>query len=153
MDCLTKAVRRRAFSRGLLAPELSVPEVEVLAARLRDGLRTRFRQRLAMARRAGAVIAGENGVARAFKGGKGGVLVLAWDLSVSSRKKQVTNAGRKGVPVVNSRMGGEELGQCLGREYAGIILVEAAPFAGEIQGLAEQWNELVREDPPQEAAH
>ena len=144
-SCLGKAIKRRAFGRGLEEPGLFVPDHGFLATQLRDGLRSRFLQRLALARRAGTVIAGESRVAQAFKSGRGQLLILAQDLSESSRQKQESNAIRKGVAVAAPELGGNELGRCLGRDYAGILLVDGKPFSDELRRMSEQWNGLEQE--------
>lgn len=143
--CIGKAIKRRAFGRGLNEPGLIVPEEELLGTQLRDGLRSRLTQRLALARRAGAVVAGESRVAQAFKANRGLLLMLAMDLSDSSRQKQESNAARKGTACVVLEMRGDELGRCLGREFAGIVLVDGQPFADDLRRLSEQWNGLEQE--------
>jgi uncharacterized protein len=148
VTCLGKAIKRRAFGRGLEDPGLFVPDDGFLATQLREGLRSRLLQRLALARRAGAVIAGESRVAQAVKAGRGQLLILAEDLSDASRQKQEKNADRKGITVVKPGMGGAELGKCVGRDFAGIVLVDGKPFAGELQRLSEQWNGLEQEARP-----
>ncbi len=144
-SCLGKATKRRAFGRGLDDPGLFVPDDGFLVTQLREGLRSRLLQRLALARRAGALVAGESRVSQAFKAGRGKLLILAQDLSDASRQKQETNADRKGVAVASPAMGGVELGKCVGREFAGILLVNGEPFASDLKRLSEQWNGLENE--------
>ena len=136
-SCLRAARRKGGFHRAFRC-SVQVPEVETLLRWMEDGLRKRFTLRLGLARRAGSIIAGENSIAPALKSGQGRLLVLASDLSEGSRKKQIVNAKRKGLPVAEPGLPGEVLGGCIGRGYAGLILVTANPFASELHAVSLQ---------------
>ncbi len=134
--CVRRAIERGGFSRSLRS-KLSLPRSEVFLEAIRLGLRHQMGQRLSLARRAGALFSGESKVLEGLKEGRGLVLVLASNLSAGSRRKLVQNAERKGLEVI-SWMTGEELGGRIGREHAGVILVEGQPFASDLQRISRQ---------------
>lgn len=146
VSCVRKALRKKAIQRALQVP-VTVPEPDVLLQSMRDGLERVFGQRLALARRAGAIISGEARVQSCLKLERGLLLILASDMSAGNRRKYEMNAERKGLPVV-SPMAGDVLGKRIGRGFAGIILVEAQPFAAHLERTARQLAGLR----PEEAA-
>jgi predicted RNA-binding protein YlxR (DUF448 family)/ribosomal protein L30E len=140
-ESVKRALQKGGFQRALQV-RLRLPSPELLTQTLAEALGLRLRQRLALARRAGALVVGEGQVSTALKQDQGKALLLARDLSPGGRKKQEANAGRKGLPVVVAPLDGGELGGCIGRDYAGIILICAEPFAEDLQRLSLQLNAL-----------
>ena len=142
-SCVQRALHKGGFQRSLRS-RLVLPEAEAFLHEMRDGLRRLMGQRLSLARRAGSVVSGEARVMSCLKQDKGLLLVLSSDLSEGSRRKHTTNAQRKGLPVIEV-MTGEDMGACIGRPHAGVILVDAQPFASDLQRLARQLAGLQEE--------
>ena len=140
LSCVQKALEKGGFQKSLRC-RLRLPEVGTFINQMKVGLLRVFGQRLSLARRAGSVVSGEARVAASLKQGSGLLLVLASDLSEGSHRKHRVNAERKGLPVITVMSGGE-LGQNIGKAYAGLVLVEAEPFATDLQRLARQLRGL-----------
>lgn len=146
-DCIKRALEKGGFQRAMRG-KLRLPSVQTLTQTMAEGLLAQLLRRISLARRAGAVVTGESLVANALKQSQGKVLLLAGDLSEGGRKKQEANAGRKQLPVVTLPLGGQRLGHCVGRDYAGIILICADPFAEDLQRLSLQVKALGASLPP-----
>ena len=134
--CIQKALERGGFQKSLRC-RLRLPELSSFIEGVQKGLQRVFAQRLSLARRAGALVSGEARVAASIKEGKGRMLILAADLSDGAMKKHSLNAQRKELPFV-VQMSGDELGRCIGKPYAGLILVTEEPFAGDLQRFIRQ---------------
>jgi ribosomal protein L7Ae-like RNA K-turn-binding protein len=122
--------------------KLRLPSVPALTQTMTTALLAQLLRRISLARRAGVVVTGQGPVAQALKQGQGKLLLLAGDLSEGGRKKQEANAGRKQLQAVTLPLGGQRLGVCVGRDYAGIILIGADPFAEDLQRLSLQVKAL-----------
>ncbi len=131
-----QALTRGGFQRAFKA-SLKVPSPEAFIEDACRGLGQAFGQRLSLARRAGVVVSGEARVSACLKQERGLVLILASNLSQGNRRKYGLNAQRKGMAVV-SPLSGEALGQRIGRSFAGLILVEAEPFARDLERMGRQ---------------
>lgn len=138
--CVERAVKKGGFSRAFRAT-VRTPTAPVLMEAMVEALRRSIVQRLALARRAGALEIGAENVAAALKQGRGSLLILASDLSEGGRRKQEVNANRKELPVVGP-VDGAALGGALGRDHAGVILVCAEPFAQDLYRLSLQVDTL-----------
>ncbi len=149
-DCITRALHKGGFHKAMRT-RLRLPSEADLTKTLLEGLQHRFVQRLTLARRAGALVAGENQVSTVLKQGRGSLLILARDLSPGGQKKQGINAQRKGIAVTKSAFYGAQLGKCIGREYAGVILVCKKPFSADLQRLSFQIQQLQPVQPEAEA--
>jgi ribosomal protein L7Ae-like RNA K-turn-binding protein len=135
-----RAVKKGGFSRAFRAT-VRTPTAPVLMEAMVEALRRSIVQRLALARRAGALEIGAENVAAALKQGRGSLLILASDLSEGGRRKQEVNANRKELPVVGP-VDSAALGGALGRDHAGVILVCAEPFAQDLYRLSLQVDTL-----------
>ncbi|MEO1267474.1 MAG: DUF448 domain-containing protein [Myxococcota bacterium] len=133
-ECIARAFGRgglnRSFRRSLWLP----PQEEALEV-IWQGMQARFIERLSLARRAGAVRAGEAAVQESMKLNRCRLLVLSGDTSPKQTEKYTRNAERKGLDWTQV-LSGAQLGQCIRRPYAGCISVEAEPFASSLKRLA-----------------
>jgi predicted RNA-binding protein YlxR (DUF448 family)/ribosomal protein L30E len=140
-DCIKRALEKGGFQRAMRT-KLRLPSVPALTQTMTTALLAQLLRRISLARRAGVVVTGQGPVAQALKQGQGKLLLLAGDLSEGGRKKQEANAGRKQLQAVTLPLGGQRLGVCVGRDYAGIILICADPFAEDLQRLSLQVKAL-----------
>ncbi len=149
VPCVQRALRKGGFQRSFRT-KIHLPDEHSMVAQMRSGLTRLLREKLALTRRAGALDAGETKVYKAFKQDLGGLLLLATDLSDSSRSKHLRQATRKGVTTIEA-MTGQWLGGCIGCSFAGIILVHREPFVRDIARLCDMLRRLHESDtqPPE----
>jgi uncharacterized protein len=140
-DVVRQAVRGRLFGRAFKA-EVKVPPR--LADEIDAALRQDLRQALALANKAGAVVAGFAKVEAAIAEGRLGALVHAAEAAEDGRRK-LAGALRKGfgdaisaVPVV-TELTGEELDLALGRSNVIHAAVAAGPGG---DGFISRWRRL-----------
>lgn len=119
--CVTRALERGAFERAFEAPV--VVEGDLLA-RVRAVLRDEVLTGLGLVRKAGALVAGRDEVARAAAEGRAAALVLAEDLSERSRGDVRAEAQ---VRVSGPAMA--DIGAAIGRKPTGVLLVRSSPRA------------------------
>lgn len=135
--CVARAIKKSAFRR-VLGVSLDA-DVEHFMAEVYDGLAARFRQRLSLARRAGAVGAGHGPAAESMKANRSRILIIATDASASGAKKNELNAKRKSLPVLRC-VDGKALGSAIGMDFCALVSVESEPFATELERLARQMH-------------
>lgn len=120
---------------------------ELLLNRFREAGEARFFQRLGLALRAGALHPGQRALedARATTG----LVILALDASRGTRRKYLTGAVVRELPVLVLRSGAS-FGVALGREFVSVAAVEPGRFADDLMrlasALAEESGEIVSLD-------
>lgn len=122
-ELIASAIRRKLFARAARRP---VQVAEDLVPRLERLLRDRCCDRLGLARRAGAAVAGYERVRERLASGRRGVLVEAYD--GAPRDRGALRALSGGMPVV-AVLSAEELGGAFGRGTAVHGFIDAGPLA------------------------
>ncbi len=87
---------------------------------------------LGFARRARKVVVGATGASVSVRRGNARLIVLACDLSAHTQSKMMAQAAGAGVEVVSFGTK-RELGQALGRDEAGVVVVTDARIAEAIR--------------------
>ncbi|HEY4250882.1 MAG TPA: RNA-binding protein [Roseomonas sp.] len=121
-DVLERALSRGGFAKAARGPVQIPPD---LRARIEDGLKSRIRDHLGFARRAGQAVNGWQAVREWLLAGRVGLLVEAADGSTSERERLV---GRRGVPIVTP-LPAAELGGIFGREHAVHVALSSGRLA------------------------
>lgn len=126
-DVLNTAARKGVFAR---AAKRAVIVPEDLSARAEAALAARALQSIALARRAGAGVAGFEKVAAMLRSGRAGLLLTARDAAADGREKLARLA--RDIPVIGL-FGRDELGRIFGREAAVHVAVAAGDLADRIE--------------------
>jgi predicted RNA-binding protein YlxR (DUF448 family) len=125
-DIVTQAAAKNAFARAARAP-VTVPAD--LADRIADLLERRCGDLLALANRAGLVIAGYEKVRAALRSGKVALLLTASDSKGQDAAALRRGAAERAGPTV---MTSEMLGRALGREAAVNVALIAGALTGQL---------------------
>jgi len=141
-DVLEGAIRRGAFMRAARGP-VTLPSD--LRARIEDGLRSRIRDLLGLARRAGQAVAGWQAGREWLSAGRAGLLVQAVDGSPAERAR----FGGRGLPVVTP-LTAAELGRVFGRDHAVHVVVAPGRLADAIRIEAERLAGVTGASPGEE---
>lgn len=129
-DVLERASSRGAFMRAARGPVTLPPD---LRARIEDGLRTRIRDLLGLARRAGQAVSGWQAGREWLQAGRAGLLVQASDGSPAERAR----FGGRGLAAVRP-LTAAELGMVFGRDHAVHVVVAPGRLAEAIRVEAER---------------
>lgn len=92
---------------------------------------------IGLAKKAGAVMAGEGSTQISLKKGKAYLIIIAEDASYNTRKKMDTALHNSKIPLVEFGQK-NKLGQMLGKSYLSVISVTDHGFAERIKELIEQ---------------
>ena len=92
---------------------------------------------IGLAKKAGAVMAGEGLTEMAVKRGKAYLVIITQDASLNTRKKIETTLFKNDVPMIEFG-NKDKLGQRLGKTFFSVISVTDRGFAGRIKELIEQ---------------
>lgn len=142
-EALVEALGAKALGRAFRG-KAQVPggaEVEALLEATRARLEDRLLELLGLARRAGGLTLGMDASLDALARGRARVVVVARDLAERSRAR--VEAARSAVPVIE--VGSVDvLGQALGREVVGVVVIEHAVFARRAVIEAERREKLPR---------
>ncbi len=137
-DVLERAASRGAFSRAARGPVTLPPDLRL---RIEDGLKSRIRDLIGFARRAGQAVAGWQAVREWLEAGRVALLVQAADGSPAERARLRVRGGRD-VPVV-APLTAAALGGIFGRDHAvhaaiapGRLAEAIRAEAGRLAGLA-----------------
>jgi predicted RNA-binding protein YlxR (DUF448 family) len=128
-DVLERALHRGAFARAARGPVHSPPE---LRQRIEDGLRSRVRDLIGFARRAGQAVSGWQAVREWLLAGRVGLLVEALDGSAAERARLL---GPRQVAVVTP-LTAAALGAVFGRDHAVHVAVAPGRMAESIAAEA-----------------
>ncbi|MBR0669312.1 RNA-binding protein [Roseomonas hellenica] len=110
-DVLERALSRGGFAKAARGPVQIPPDLRL---RIEDGLKSRIRDHLGFARRAGQAVCGWQAVKEWLLAGRVGLLVEAADGSAAERGRLL---GRREIPMVTP-LPAVELGGIFGREHA-----------------------------------
>ena len=88
---------------------------------------------IGLAKRAGAVYAGDEPSAVACRTGAAKLIVLASDAGDSTARRAKANAAQAKIPVLTVNAGKEELGAAVGRGATAVLAVANAGLAAAIQ--------------------
>ena len=127
-ESVREAASTGGFARGFRAG-IRAEADELCARACRAGTEAWF-ARLGLANRAGVLGVGD-AASREGTRKDGWLLLLADDAGLSTIRKYEAQAGRKGAAIV--RAPGSKLGGALGREYVGVVVVQASPFKNDLQ--------------------
>ncbi|NLP00260.1 MAG: 50S ribosomal protein L7ae [Clostridiaceae bacterium] len=92
---------------------------------------------IGLAKKAGAVMAGEELTVLSVKRGKASLVILARDASLNTRKKIETALYNRNIPLIEFGQK-DKLGQRLGKPFFSVISVINRGFADKIKELIEQ---------------
>jgi hypothetical protein len=124
-DVLEGALSRGAFMRAARGPVMLPSD---LRARIEDGLRTRTRDLLGLARRAGQAVSGWQAGREWLQAGRAGLLVQAVDGSPAERAR----FGGRNLPMV-APLTAAELGVVFGRDHTVHVVVSPGRLADAIR--------------------
>jgi len=126
-QALVRGGFRRAFAR-----EIGEVTVDTLVERMVVLGRKAFFNRIGLANRAAVLAVGQTACRERFVRGIPALLLVAADVGSAARTKFTVNARRRAVPIATVASG-NELGLALGREFVGVVLVEASVFADDLK--------------------
>lgn len=140
---LAEALGPKAMGKAFrgAARAMSAEDIEAVVETTRTRLEARLLELLGLARRAGGLTLGMDATLEAIRRGQAKVVVTARDLSERSRAKVSEAAGELPQVVVGTI---ETLGQSLGREAVGVVVIEHAVFARRAKIEAERREKLPR---------
>ena len=130
-ESVRQAAETGSFSRGFRAGVRA--DAEVLCDRVRTAGVEAWFSRLGLANRAGVLSVGDAACREGTRQSEW-LLLLASDAGASTARKYEAQASRKGATIV--RANGAALGRALGREYVGVVVVQASPFKNDLQRWA-----------------
>ncbi|MGT2485875.1 RNA-binding protein [Methylobacterium oryzae CBMB20] len=141
-EAVATAVRKNLFSRAFKGPTPAAPD---LPDRIVAGLRGDLRQAIAMANKAGCVVAGFSKVEAAIGGQPGAIAVIhAAEASPDGRRKIASALHRRHgdamsrIPIIDD-LSEDELDMALGRDH----VIHAALVAGAgAAGCLSRWRRL-----------
>lgn len=141
----------RALAKGLFAKaaKRAIQAPEDLAAQLESLLRRRCLETLAMARRAGEAVAGQDRVRGWLEAGRVRLLLEAKDASEGGRRRMIAlaKALEDGTEVCQL-FGAAELGRAFGRESVVHVAVASGGLAAKLSREAARLEELTNGDRP-----
>lgn len=129
--CLQAAAAKKQFSRSFKG-EVRGGAAAELVAQVAARLEERIAGYLALATKAGKVIAGSEPVMDALKHGSAGLVFVAIDISPDSGEKIVYMAEKAGTPHV-ALFDKERLGTLTGKGMRGAVAVERGGFTASIE--------------------
>lgn len=97
--------------------------------------------RLGLARRAGKLVTGEEGVLKAIRSGQARLVILSADASENTRKKTADKCTSYGIPLLTG-FSRQELGGAVGKHEGVMFAITDQGFADMIAGSWVQLSEV-----------
>lgn len=119
-ECVRRAATKGGFSRSFKTKVVADPDE--LLEDLRIGIRRRLDEALRVALQSQNLFVGATAVDDAFRHDRATLLLVARDAGQSTRRKYVSNAERKEIPV-RQALTGQELGALCGRDFVAVLAV------------------------------
>ena len=142
--CLAAAVKQRQFSRAFKR-EASVPPPDQMTGLVSRLLLERVMGYIALANKAGKVIAGGSLVGEALKGkDKPGLVLVAEDISEAIGEKIVAQAAGNGV-ACQRILTKDDFGALLGKAPRSAVAVKASGFVAQLLKTIERYRNFLGE--------
>jgi len=145
LDCITKAVERKQFQRGLKDEYQSVTVEEVVTSIL-GTLQQRIENLLGMARKSGQVVSGSESVINGLrKGGGLAVVLLSDDITSGVAGKVLSAAERHSVEVFQMFSKGR-IGEVLGKGERSVAALTTGKLATAMKLEVQRYKRMLREN-------
>jgi predicted RNA-binding protein YlxR (DUF448 family) len=142
--CLAAAVKQRQFSRAFKR-EVSVPAPDQMTELVARLLRERVMGYIALANKAGKVVAGGSLVGDALKGrNKPGLVLVAQDVSEAIGEKIAAQAAGNGV-VCRRIMTKDDFGALLGKAPRSALAIKSSGFVAQLLKTIERYRNFLGE--------
>lgn len=131
LDCLRRAVKRRAFGRALRRPDLVDVSAADLARQAADTYLSRAEGLLGAAHRTGAAVYGTDATREAIRAGRVALLLVASD--AEGRRDEIASALERAGGRALAFGTKASLGSVFGRAEVGVVGVHAGSFVEPIR--------------------